>query len=169
MKIDKPKRATVLCDVSCSLCVASPFMLRAPFLFWCILYLPMPHTHHFLPQALYPSYGVRVGAGNMSGPGQRFAVIQYMHLRFCRWCCWMIVVKRFHVTAIQRVNALSETRSLQRQLASRLTPLSTDGQWCEGRRFAKALEPPALVTPKQQLRCLRTKWAGEGQCTHGNE
>ena len=60
----------------------------------------------------------------------------------------MIVVKRFHVTAIQRVNALSETRSLQRQLASRLTPLSTDGQWCEGRRFAEALAPPALATPK---------------------
>ena len=61
MKTNKPKRVTVLCDVPCSLCVASPFTLGAPFLFWCILYLSLPHTRHPLPHALYPSYGVRVG------------------------------------------------------------------------------------------------------------
>ena len=92
-----------------------------------------------------------------------------MHLNFCKWCCWMLVVKRFRVTAIQRVNALTETRSLQRQLAPRLTLLHTDGQWREGRRFAETLEPPALVTRKQRLRCLRTQWVGASQCTRGNE
>ena len=60
----------------------------------------------------------------------------------------MLVVKPIPVTLVQRINTLSEPRSLQRQLASRSTPLHAGCQWCEGRRFAEALAPPALATPK---------------------
>ena len=40
----------------------------------------------------------------------------------------MLVGKRFPVTLFQCVETLSETTSLQRQLASRLAPLAADCQ-----------------------------------------
>ena len=83
MKIEQPKRVTLLCHLPCPLGIASPYKLRAPFLFCCIFYLPLPQARHPLPRALHSAHGVRVGVGNMDGPGQRFAVIQFIHLILC--------------------------------------------------------------------------------------